>query len=159
MEMYQSAVDGQWESLLECSQQSLMRHESVCNYVAMAHAHSMKVRRWDAASLTRVVSGVCSADGFCVPVSMRASACMIVAQVRSLVALGDLLGAAVAAKSMLAALGKRAGSDLYLLHVNLAVKVWPYVRVPGLATKSSPGLMPHPLSHTCGESARAPFGS
>jgi hypothetical protein len=44
MEMYQSAVDGQWESLLECSQQSLMRHESVCNYVAMAHAHSMKVQ-------------------------------------------------------------------------------------------------------------------
>ncbi len=104
MEMYQSAVDGQWESLLECSQQSLMRHESVCNYVAMAHAHSMKVRP-----------------------SLKSHG----------------------AKSMLAALGKRAGSDLYLLHVNLAVKVWPYVRVPGLATKSSPGLMPHPLSHPC----------
>jgi hypothetical protein len=74
---------------------------------------------------------------------------MIAAQVRSLVALGDLLGAAVAAKSMLAALGKRAGSDLYLLHVNLAVKVWPYVLVPGLANKSSPGLMSHPLSHPC----------
>ena len=98
----------------------------------------------DASCIRRV-----RADGFCVPVSMHASACMIVAQVRSLVALGDLLGAAVAAKSMLAALGKRAGSDLYLLHVNLAVKVWPYVRVPGLATKSSPGLMPHPLSHPC----------
>jgi hypothetical protein len=85
MDMYQCAVEGKWESLFVCSEQSLVRHESVCNYVAMAHAHSMKVR--------------------------------------SLVSLGDLGGAAVAAKSMLTALGKHAGSDLYLLYIMLAMKV------------------------------------